>query len=111
MKLQKRKCFKNSYGAAPFAGAVPFFMFSFLKTGAVPFFIMQSPDGICFSLCNNHFCRRAETRHFLLCNIYQIFAVIFGKNPEVIAVEFGIERRIAEEIMVAVFGPVLFRHL
>ena len=48
---------------------------------------------------------------FLLSNIYQIFAVIFGKNLEVIAVEFGIERRIAEEIMVAVFGPVLFRHL
>lgn len=47
----------------------------------------------------------------LLSNIYQIFAVIFGKNLKVIAVEFGIERRIAEEIMVAVFGPVLFRYL
>lgn len=65
-------------------------------------------------LSGSRFCGSAGARKrgiFLLCNIYQIFAVIFGKNLEVIAVEFGIERRIAEEIMVAVFGPVLFRHL
>ena len=62
--------------------------------------------------CRNRFCGSVlETLFRLLCNIYQIFAVIFGKNLEVIAVEFGIERRVTEEIMVAVFGSVLFRHL